>query len=597
MKNEPQKEIIIPKWELIKDIILSYKQTRRNFWWLFLLLLLNILFIISEPYFYKHFIDNIQQFLSNSINFEEIKRNSIFLIFIWIVISISWVVAWFFYEIIILNIMHKDWKQFILKMWRNFVYLPYEEFVNSNPGKQQSIFQKWEDAFWYIWRHFMVSILSQSLIFISLFAYWFYINWRMTLVSLIFLPFSIMTSFFVWTKAYNMQKENNILWNKSFQRFNDALNNIWIIKIFAKEKQEYTVFDSYFSDTIKWQARVNLYRSLLSALLKWIQIFWRISVLWFWVFFVIKWYLTIWELLVFIFISWRITWPIESLLQSYQVITTRLADYYKAKQIINSQKEIDNWTQEFVWIKNSIEFKNINFNYSKSNREILKNVNITINKWQKIALVGHTWSWKTTISNLINRFYLPSSWEVLIDWININEFTLESYRWKMAAVFQDTTVFNDTIFNNLQYINMDASIDDIREACKQAEILTFIDSLEKWFETEVGEKWLKLSWWERQRLAIARAILRNPDILILDEPTSALDSKTERGIQKSLNRLMKWRTSIIIAHRLSTIKHADVIFVIDKWKIIASGKHDELYESCPQYKEMVDYQRDWAIGD
>lgn len=589
--TEDKKEVIIPKWDLVKDIYRNYPNIRRNFWWLSILLIINIIFIVAEPYFYKLFVDNIQIFATGKISYEIIKWDFIFLAIIWSIISIAWVAARRYYELYTNRMMEIDWKNYVIKLGESFVFLPYNNFVNNNPWKQQSIFDKWTMALWMICNTFLLNILPQILIFISLFWFGFYINRKMTLISLIFIPFSIMASIIIWGKAYILQKKNNENWSKSYQRFNDALNNIWIIKIFAKERQENKILDSYFSETISSQIVANLFWILLDWILRWIQVFGRISVMVFWVFFAVKWYLTIWELLVFIYISWRITWPIDSLLTSYQLITRDLANYYKSKQIIDSPREKNEWNIKFDWLKKNIIFKNIEFNYEKSDREILKNLNLEIKKWQKIALVGHTWSGKTTISNLITRFYDTISGEILIDWINIKDYTLESYRGKLAAVFQDTTVFNDTIINNLKYINEDATIWEIRDACKKAEILDFIDKLEKWFETEVWEKWLKLSGWERQRIAIARAILRNPDILILDEPTSALDSKTESIIQKSLNNLMKWRTSIIIAHRLSTIKNADKIFLLEDWEVIASWTHEELYKNSKVYIEMVDYQR------
>lgn len=595
--TENKEEILIPKWELIKDIYKNYPNIRKNFWWLFILLIITTIFIISEPYFYKSFLDNIQSFSKWKITYDIIKSNFILLALIRCLIAIFGIISQWWFDYYTNKIMHTDRNKLATKLWKSFILLPYNEFVNTNAWSQQSIFSKWTDAFWSFWHNVLSRILPQILLFISLFSFWLYINWKMTLVSLVFVPFSIIATIKIWWLVYNKQKEANKSWRISDQRLNDALNNIWIIKIFAKEKQEIKILNSHFTQSMNLQVESNFLWNILSSLLKWIQVFWRISVMIFWVFFVVKWYLTIWELLVFIYISWRITGPIDVLLSSYQELIKELANYYKTKQIIDAPKEINNWTIEFSWLKKKILLNNVNFNYEKSNREVLKNLNLEIIKWQKIALVGHTWSWKTTISNLITRFYDTNDWEVLIDWINIKDYTLESYRCKLAAVFQDTTVFNDTIMNNLKYIKEDATLDEIRDTCKKAEILEFIDSLEKWFDTEVWEKWLKLSGWERQRIAIARAILRNPDILILDEPTSALDSKTESIIQKSLNNLMKWRTSIVIAHRLSTIKNADKIYLLENWEILDSWTHEELCKKSMKYKEMVDYQKNWFIEE
>ncbi|EKE27273.1 MAG: Lipid A export ATP-binding/permease protein MsbA [uncultured bacterium (gcode 4)] len=587
----------IPKWELIKDIYNNYLHIRKNFWWLFLLLLINTAFLLAEPYFYKLFIDNIQEFSTDKISYETIKSNFIYLAIIWGIISVILILAQWWYEYYTDRIMHLDWAKYAVKIWKSFLLLPYNDFVNTNPWTQQNIFNKGTDAFWSFWHNFLNKILPQILIFISLFSFWLYINWKMTLVSLVFMPISIYATLKIWGKVFNIQKEAYSAWNRSYQRLNDALNNIGIIKLFAKEKQENETLESYFSKSMKIQTSSNYLWNILNTILKWVQAFSKISVMIFWVFFVVKWFLTIGELLVFIYISWRISWPIDSLLSSYQSVIRDLADFHKTKQITDSPKELNEWKIEFSWLKNNIVLKDITFNYKKSDREILKNLNLEIKKWQKVAFVWHTWSWKTTISNLVTRFYETEFWEVIVDWINIKDYTLDSYRGKFAAVFQDTTVFNETILSNLKYIKEDATLEEVRMACKKAEILDFIEKLEAGFETEVGEKWLKLSWWERQRLSIARAILRDPDILILDEPTSALDSKTESIIQKSLNNLMKWRTSIVIAHRLSTIKNSDIIFLLENWEVIDSWSHDSLYNKNKAYKEMVDFQKDWFLEE
>lgn len=592
-----KEEYIIPKWELIKDIYRNYINMRRNYWWLFLFLLVNTAFIISEPYFYKLFVDNIENFGKGNITYDSIKQNFIYLTIIWWFIAIIWIFSQWCYFYFLDKTMQKDWKIYSVKICKSFIYLPYNEFVNTNPWAQQTIFNKWTDAFRSFWHNFLEKIVPQLLLFISLFWFWLYINRKMTLVSLVFIPFSIISTLKFWEKIFTINKEADIYWSKSFQRFNDALNNISIIKIFAKEKEENIILDSNYSNAMNLQISANYYWIVLSALLKWIQVFSWISVMVFGVFFVVNWFLTIWELLVFIYISWRITWPIDGLIWSYQDVIKQLANFYKLKQVTDSPKEKNDWKIIFEWLKKNIKLKNIDFNYEKSDREILSNLDIEIKKWQKIALVWHTGSGKTTIANLITRFYEVDSWEVLIDWVNVKDYTLESYRGRFAAVFQDTTVFNETILHNLKYIKEDTTLEEIKIACKKAEILDFIEKLELGFDTEVWEKWLKLSGWERQRLAIARAILRDPDILILDEPTSALDSKTESIIQKSLNNLMRWRTSIVIAHRLSTIKNADVIFLLEKWEVIALWNHDELYHISEVYREMVDYQKEGFIDE
>jgi ABC-type multidrug transport system fused ATPase/permease subunit len=195
------------------------------------------------------------------------------------------------------------------------------------------------------------------------------------------------------------------------------------------------------------------------------------------------------------------------------------------------------------------------------------------------------------------RFYEPTSGTIRIDGVDIYDYTLESYRSRFAAVFQDTTLFNDTIRHNLEYVRDGITEDDMRRACREANILEFIESLPETWETQVGERGLKLSGGEKQRISIARAILANPEVLVLDEATSALDTKTERLVQEAFDHLMEGRTSIIIAHRLSTIVDADEIYLLDGGHILAHGSHSELYRISSEYREMVDMQHDGFVGE
>lgn len=267
------------------------------------------------------------------------------------------------------------------------------------------------------------------------------------------------------------------------------------------------------------------------------------------------------------------------------------------RELFEMEGEKDTGKQILSHIQNSLTYNHLSFSYPSNNREILKDISFEIKKGQKVAFVGHTGSGKTTLTQLLTRFYEPSSGSIEIDGTDIRDFTLESYRSRLAAVFQDTTLFNDTIRHNLEYVRDGVTLEQIREACQQANILEFIEGLEKGFDTEVGERGLKLSGGEKQRIAIARAIIADPDILILDEATSALDAKTERLVQDAFDHLMEGRTSIIVAHRLSTIRHADRIFLFEKGELIGSGSHDELYISSPVYKEMVDYQKNGFVEE
>jgi subfamily B ATP-binding cassette protein MsbA len=242
--------------------------------------------------------------------------------------------------------------------------------------------------------------------------------------------------------------------------------------------------------------------------------------------------------------------------------------------------------QEF---KTQIEFKNVSFAYETE--PVLSNLNLTIEKGKTIALVGPSGGGKSTLADLIPRFYDPTLGEVLLDGISLKDYEIDSLRKQMGVVTQESILFNDTIFNNIAFGMENVKEEDVIHAARVANAHDFIMQQENGYQTFIGERGSKLSGGQRQRLSIARAVLKNPPILILDEATSALDSESERLVQDALNNLMKNRTSIVIAHRLSTIQHADEILVIQKGHIAERGSHAELIQRNGLYRKLKDIQR------
>jgi len=237
----------------------------------------------------------------------------------------------------------------------------------------------------------------------------------------------------------------------------------------------------------------------------------------------------------------------------------------------------------------TIEFKDVNFAYDREH--VLQNINLTIQKGKTVALVGPSGGGKSTLADLIPRFYDPASGEVLIDGIAITEYELESLRKQIGVVTQESILFNDTIFNNIAFGMDHVKLEDVMQAAKIANAHEFITQTPEGYETMIGERGSKLSGGQRQRLSIARAVLKNPPILILDEATSALDSESEKLVQDALFNLMKNRTSVVIAHRLSTIQHANEIIVIQNGEIVERGKHDELITSNGLYRKLNEIQK------
>lgn len=239
--------------------------------------------------------------------------------------------------------------------------------------------------------------------------------------------------------------------------------------------------------------------------------------------------------------------------------------------------------------KDNLEYKNVSFAYEKE--LVLKNINLKIQKGKTIALVGSSGGGKSTLADLVPRFYDPTQGEILLDGIPLPDYEIESLRQQMGVVTQESILFNDTIFNNIAFGKEDATLEDVIEAAKVANAHEFISQTPDGYQTFIGERGSKLSGGQRQRISIARAVLKNPPILILDEATSALDSESEKLVQDALTNLMKNRTSIVIAHRLSTIQHANEIVVIQNGQIMERGTHDELVAKGGVYKKLSEIQK------
>ncbi len=238
--------------------------------------------------------------------------------------------------------------------------------------------------------------------------------------------------------------------------------------------------------------------------------------------------------------------------------------------------------------RQGIEFRNVSFRYE--DREIIKDVSFKIKKGETVALVGPSGGGKSTLSDLVPRFYDPQKGSVLIDGRDVRDYTMESIRARLGMVAQETVLFNDTIENNIRLGIPDASHEDVVRAAKIANAHNFITQTEEGYDTNIGDRGVKLSGGQRQRLSIARAVLKNPDILILDEATSALDTESEKLVQAALDHLLEGRTSIVIAHRLSTIRNADRIIVIDSGHIVEQGSHDTLIKKGGLYARLVEMQ-------
>jgi subfamily B ATP-binding cassette protein MsbA len=295
--------------------------------------------------------------------------------------------------------------------------------------------------------------------------------------------------------------------------------------------------------------------------------------------------------LMYIAVFSQLTRPMRAFMDAFSTIHQGLAAGERVLSLIDTPSQITDAPNAVALteFRQGIEFRDVSFSYE--NREVLRRVSFEIRKGETVALVGPSGGGKSTISDLIPRFYDPQAGSIRIDGVDIRQYSLESMRSHLGIVAQDTVLFNDTIENNIKLGKPGASHEEVVRAAQVANAYNFIMETEQGFETNTGDRGMKLSGGQRQRLSIARAVLKNPDILILDEATSALDTESEKLVQEALNNLLKGRTSLVIAHRLSTINNADKIIVVDQGEIVETGTHAELIALRGVYHRLIEMQQ------
>lgn len=529
----------ISNWKLFFEILGRQVSIRRSLYWLFPLLFVYVMLVVSEPYFYKLFVDTLQSSLGKPELFQQTSVFFMQISALWIFLVLLSIGTFTLYDFAINTLVNTDWKAFSLATSQKMMCLPMDYHVSTNIGERQKIYDRGIDTIWNVAYTVYVEVLPQILIFILLLVFGFYINPLMMLISLFVMPIGVVISMTVGKRAHVLQKNVSDLWDKIFGRFGDGLTNLGIIRLYAREKHESEIVGNMIDYTSDKQFEIRKLWCFLNAGGKLLEFIGKVGVTIVGVFFILHGRMTLGDLFFFVTLAGRIYSPLQTLENSYRNIIKYLADFSKVRHLLEMPDEPNGGTRVFTALEKSLTYNHLTFSYPSNDREVLKDISFEIGKGQKVAFVGHTGSGKTTLTQLLTRFYEPISGSIEIDGVDIRDFTLESYRSRLAAVFQDTTLFNDTIRHNLEYVRDGVTFEQIREACRQANILEFIEGLEKGFDTEVGERGLKLSGGEKQRLAIARAIIADPEVLILDEATSALDAKTERLIQEAFNHLME----------------------------------------------------------
>ena len=417
------------------------------------------------------------------------------------------------------------------------------------------------------------------------------ISWELALFAVLFLPVVGLIIGGIVKRLRHPAGQTQQRMGDLVSVLDESLSGVKIIKTYTATeyvKEKFHQINSSLSNLLLWMARRQ---QLASPMSEFLGIMAVAIVLVFGGSLVSGGMLTAAGFIAFIAAFSQITRPVRALIDQFANINQGVAAGERIFSIIDAESSVVDKAdaKRFDGIKEKIEVRNVSFSYDES-REILHNISFEVRKGETVALVGPSGGGKSTLSELLPRFYDPQQGEILIDGVPINDFSQESLRSHISLVSQETILFNDTIAGNISLGKPGASQQEIEEAAKVANAHSFIVESPEGYNTNIGDRGAKLSGGQRQRLSIARAVLKNPDFLILDEATSALDTESEKLVQEALTALLKGRTSIIIAHRLSTIHNADKIIVIDEGRIAEQGTHSELIDKGGIYAKLIEMQ-------
>ncbi len=475
------------------------------------------------------------------------------------------------------------------QLFKKLIGLPMNFYVNRPSGELISRVINDSNVLQGLLGYSVKDIIVEGTSFLVLLIIAFIRRWDLALIAITVLPFSffVINKFGKKMKKISQQTQEQI--SGLIIRLTESISGIKMIKGFRREK----LHEDKFNEENKKNYRVALkgartieYSSLIHEIITGIG---STSILFYGFYLVFHNKMTMGDLLSFFAAIGMMYTPIRRLGNANNNLQQARAASERIFYLLDQQPEVDG-TKNLTEIKNEIVFDNVRFIYPGTRKKVLDDINFRVKKGELVAIVGKSGAGKTTMVDMLPRFYKPVSGSIFIDGIDVNDVTLESLRKNIGIVSQDIILFNETVMDNIALGKSDATEEEIKEAAKAAYAHDFIKEMLHGYDTIIGERGIRLSGGQKQRISIARALLKNPPILILDEATSSLDTASEIIVQKALDNLMTNRTTFVIAHRLSTVRKADKILVLDKGKIIETGTHEELLSKEGMYKFLYKSQ-------
>ena len=569
----------------------SLKQMRWYFLAFFFLAIVMGVAAVAEPYIYGSIIDRLVQGVQQAHSPADVFKTIIPFLLAWIGVVVVSTTVGAGYTFLRWYVGNDVGNRFSYELFRRILVLDMRLFRDQKGGEIVRRFSNAWDSFFNLHEMVMRDYLPASIMFVLGIAIGWYLDPRLMIVALVPVPLIFAIGLYQMKRTEPLQISTHALWDEANAVVGDVFTNIATVKSFVGEGRVFRLYRAVAEKAKNTQHDVNKRWAISDALYGGIFVLGRLAVFYFGVTYILAGTSTVGTLIIFLGLLSFLFGAVERITGSWLGTAReigrldRATDYWFDVPVIRDAPKAKALTRS----KGEIVFDDVSYAYEEG-KQILHNINVTIPAGQTVALVGESGGGKSTLAQLVLRFQDPTHGRVLIDGGDIKLYQLQSLRKQIGFVMQEHVLFHDSIYKNILFGKPNASKQEVIAAAKRAQAHTFISRLPKGYDAMVGERGVKLSGGEKQRIALARVFLANPPILVLDEATSALDSKTEHELQVALAEVMKGRTTLVIAHRLSTIMQAHQILVINKGHIVDQGTHEELIKRQGLYQEFWNIQ-------